>query len=155
MGSVGFAAIKTREAIMTGLFIFFHSVCAILLITAILMQSGRGGGLTESFASAESMFGARTNEFMVRATMILAGVFLVTSLTLAHLSSKKERSLLADSIRSGQQNFPSQKQLPSKTEVGTEAAAPVKADASVKVDAPVKADVAVDAPAVSLPTNKM
>lgn len=82
---------------MIALFIFFQSVSAILLITVILMQSGRGGGLTESFASAESMFGAKTNEFMVRATVILSGVFLVTSLILAHLSSKKDRSLIPDS----------------------------------------------------------
>ena len=79
---------------MTGLFIFVHTVAAVLLIAVILMQSGRGGGLTEGFASAESMFGAKTNEFMVRATTILTCVFLITSVTLARLSSKKEQSLI-------------------------------------------------------------
>jgi preprotein translocase subunit SecG len=81
---------------MTGLFIFVHTVTCMLLITVILMQSGRGGGLTEGFAAAESMFGAKTNEFMIKATSVLTAIFLVTSLVLAHLSSKKEQSLLAD-----------------------------------------------------------
>jgi len=79
---------------MTGLLIFVHSVCCILLIMVILMQSGRGGGLTESFASAESMFGAKTNEVMVRATVILATIFLATSLVLTHVSARRDRSLL-------------------------------------------------------------
>ena len=62
------------------------------------MQSGRGGGLTESFASAESMFGAKTNQFMVRLTVTVACVFLVASLSLARLSAIKERSLISDKI---------------------------------------------------------
>jgi len=58
------------------------------------MQAGRGGGLTEGFAAAENMFGARTNEFMVRATAVLAVIFLVTSLTLANLSARRDQSLM-------------------------------------------------------------
>lgn len=80
---------------MIGFFIFIHATSCVLLIVAILMQSGRGGGLTEGFASAESMFGAKTNAFMVRSTVTLASVFLVTSLTLAFLSAQKEESLMA------------------------------------------------------------
>ena len=83
---------------MTGLFIFIHVLSCVLLIVVVLMQSGRGGGLTEGFASAESMFGAKTNEFMVRSTTWLAAIFLVTSLTLAFLSAKKEESLMPDNI---------------------------------------------------------
>lgn len=83
---------------MTAFFIAIHALCAIFLITVILMQSGRGGGLTEGFASAESLFGAKTNEVMIRATIILAGVFLVTSLSLAYLSAKKDVSLITDDL---------------------------------------------------------
>ena len=36
---------------MTGFFIFLHAVISIMLLVIILMQSGRGGALTESFAS--------------------------------------------------------------------------------------------------------
>ena len=114
---------------MTGFFIFIHSLCAILLATVILMQSGRGGGLTDTFASAESMFGAKTNEFMVRATVILAAVFLATSVLLAHLSSKKERSLIPERAAA---------RLPEKR-------LPVQLPAAAKSNSP----------AVSVPTNKM
>lgn len=58
------------------------------------MQSGKGGGLTEGFASAENMLGAQTNTFMVNLTTGFAVVFVITSLTLAFLSSKKDRSLM-------------------------------------------------------------
>ena len=81
-----------------GFIIFIHVLVCILLMIAILMQSGRGGGLTEQFAGAESMFGARTNVFMVRITAVLASIFLVTSITLAHLSAKKNRSIIPDTI---------------------------------------------------------
>lgn len=81
---------------MTGLFVFVHALVSILLIVIVLMQSGRGGGLTEGFGgAAESVFGAKTNEFMIRATAIAGTIFLVTSLSLAHLSSRTERSLMA------------------------------------------------------------
>ncbi len=79
---------------MTGIFMFFHGLVCVLLVLVILMQSGRGGGLTEGFASAESIFGAKTNSFMVKATTILGTVFLVTCLSIAVLSSQKGKSLM-------------------------------------------------------------
>ena len=74
-----------------------HSITCVLLVLTVLMQAGRGGGLTESFSSAESVFGAQTSAFMVRTTSILATVFFTTSLVLALMSSRQERSLMADS----------------------------------------------------------
>ena len=79
-----------------GFIIFLHTVVCIFLSIIILMQSGRGGGLTEAFSSAESLFGARTNAFLVKATSVLAGLFLITCMTLAFFSSKKEKSLMTD-----------------------------------------------------------
>ncbi|MCA9400283.1 MAG: preprotein translocase subunit SecG [Candidatus Omnitrophica bacterium] len=85
---------------MTGFIIFLHTIISISLVTVILMQSGRGGGLTEAFSSAESMFGAKTNEFMVRATAVLATLFIVTCLSLAFLSSRKDKSIMPSQIAS-------------------------------------------------------
>ena len=82
---------------MTTFFLIIHTLICILLCLVILMQSGRGGGLTESFSSAESVFGAKTNSFMVRTTTVFASIFLVTCLTLAFLSSRRDRSLMSDS----------------------------------------------------------
>jgi len=80
---------------MTGFFMFLHALVCILLATIILMQSGRGGGLTEGFAGAESMFGAKTNEFMIKATTLFSVLFLTTCLVLAVLSARKDRSLMS------------------------------------------------------------
>ncbi len=77
-----------------GFIVFLHIVVCILLVITILMQAGRGGGLTEGFSSAESMFGTQTNQFMVRLSSILAAMFIVTSLILAVGSSHKDRSLM-------------------------------------------------------------
>ncbi|MEI7997925.1 MAG: preprotein translocase subunit SecG [Candidatus Omnitrophota bacterium] len=79
-----------------GFIVFFHIVVSILLVITILMQAGRGGGLAESFASAESMFGTQTNSFMVRFSTILATLFFCTALVLAINSSKGQKSLMAN-----------------------------------------------------------
>jgi len=79
-----------------GFILFIHVTACILLVIAILMQAGRGGGLTETFQSAENMFGTQTNKFMVRLTVIFATIFLSTSLILAFHSSKGEKSLMFD-----------------------------------------------------------
>lgn len=73
----------------------FHVIICILLIVIILMQSGRGGGLTEGFASAENMFGAKTNEFLIKATTIFAAFFIVFCLLIAILNAKKDKSLMS------------------------------------------------------------
>src|SRR5665213_1107572 len=79
-----------------GFILVIHVIVCVLLVIAILMQAGRGGGLTETFQSAESMFGTQTNVFMVRFTTILAAIFICTSLLLAFKSSKGDQSLMAN-----------------------------------------------------------
>ncbi len=83
---------------MTIIFTILHAGVCILLAVIILMQSGRGGGLTEGFSSAESMLGAKTNDFMVKATTVFASLFLITCLSLAFISSKKEESLMSNKV---------------------------------------------------------
>jgi preprotein translocase subunit SecG len=73
---------------------FLHVVIALLLVTSILMQSGKGGGLAEGFSSAENLLGAQTNVVMIRVTTGLAALFFATSLTLALLNSKQDSSLM-------------------------------------------------------------
>lgn len=81
---------------MTVLLIVVHVIACSLLITLVLIQRGRGGGLVESFAGVESMFGTRTNAFLTRATTILSVVFFFTCLSLAVLSVRQSKSLLAN-----------------------------------------------------------
>ena len=81
-----------------GLMIALHTIICILLMIIILMQSGRGGGLTEHFASAENILGAKTNSFLVKSTTVLASLFLILCLTLAFLSTKKNQSLMTSTV---------------------------------------------------------
>jgi preprotein translocase subunit SecG len=77
-----------------GFVLFIHIIACILLVISILMQAGRGGGLAESFASAESMFGTQANKFMVRVSTVLAMIFFCTSMILAINGVKGQRSLM-------------------------------------------------------------
>lgn len=80
---------------MMAFILIMHTLICIFLVAVILMQSGRGGGLTAGLSSsAESMLGAQTNVFMTRATTVLSVLFLTTCLTLAFMSSKRESSLM-------------------------------------------------------------
>lgn len=122
-----------------GFILVIHVTVCVLLVLAILMQAGRGGGLTETFQSAESMFGTQTNVFMVRLTTILAVIFLSTSLILAFNSSKGNQSLMAN------------KKLLStvpKTEAASKTKEP-EGDVQVKVESPKPM-----APSETAPTSK-
>ena len=80
---------------MMVIIIGIHVVVCFLLICMILVQSGRGGGLIESFSGMESVFGTKTSSFMTKLTSILSVIFLLTCLTLALLSVRQSRSLMS------------------------------------------------------------
>ncbi len=83
---------------MTLFISIIHGIVCVLLIVIILMQSGRGGGLTEGFASAESMFGAQTNTMLIKATTIFATIFLMTNLVSTFLNIKRSESLMPNKV---------------------------------------------------------
>lgn len=132
---------------MTGFVMFIHALVALLLMVVILMQSGRGGGLTEGFASAESMFGAQTNEFMVKATTIFATVYFLTCIGLAVLSSQKGKSLMSGT-GSPQAQQSEQPPLDKKIDdiniaVGEQESVPEAADVPETIAEPVQVDIPV------------
>lgn len=77
--------------------ITIHIIVCALLILIVLIQQGRGGGLIGSLSSAESIFGTKTNAFLIKSTSVLAVVFFVTCLALAFLSMRKNKSLIETS----------------------------------------------------------
>lgn len=79
-----------------GLVIIVHILICMLLVGIVLIQSGRGGGLTENFSSMESLFGTKTNSFLTRATAVLATLFIATCLLLTLMSAKRSRSLIQE-----------------------------------------------------------
>lgn len=76
--------------------IIIHVTACVVLIGLVLIQRGRGAGLVESFAGVESMFGTKTSVFLTRTTTIMSVVFFITCLSLAILSVKQSKSLMAD-----------------------------------------------------------
>ncbi len=117
-------------------FVFIvHVIVSLLLVIVILIQRGRGGGLVEALSGAESLFGTKTSNFLVRSTTILAIVFFVTSTSLAFFSKQRERSLLErganiEKLQEEQENTPisneetedkdTEQKAPLETENGTE-----------------------------------
>ncbi|OGW90881.1 MAG: preprotein translocase subunit SecG [Omnitrophica bacterium RIFCSPHIGHO2_02_FULL_63_14] len=76
--------------------IIVHTLVCFFLIAVILLQAGRGGGLSEMAGGGQtqSIFGTQTNVFMMRLTEVCAVVFILTSLSLALLSTHRGKSLM-------------------------------------------------------------
>jgi preprotein translocase subunit SecG len=120
---------------MYALLIVVHVIASIVLILVILLQAGRGGGLSEAFgmSSTQTFFGTSATKFLQRATSVCAVVFLLTCLSLAALSTQRSHSLM-DRVKPIPQ-APAAKE-PQKTPAETKTE-PVKAEeAKSKVDAP-------------------
>lgn len=81
---------------MMGFILIVHVIACLGLIAIVLIQRGRGGGLVESFAGVESMFGTKTSAFLTRATTVLSIVFFFCCLSLAALSVRQSKSLMRD-----------------------------------------------------------
>ncbi|MBD3426342.1 MAG: preprotein translocase subunit SecG [Candidatus Omnitrophica bacterium] len=78
------------------LLILLHVLVCIVLIAVILLQAGRGGGLTEAFGggeTAQQLLGTQAPVVLKRATEVAAVGFLVTSLLLGIVTARRGRSL--------------------------------------------------------------
>ncbi|MFH1046069.1 MAG: preprotein translocase subunit SecG [Candidatus Omnitrophota bacterium] len=82
---------------MYAIIIFIHVIACLILIASILLQTGKGGGISELFGggSSQTLFGTRASTFLVRATTSAAIVFLLTCLSLTILSSQRVQSLMS------------------------------------------------------------
>jgi len=76
------------------LILLFHVFVVIALISVILIQRGRSGGLIEALGGVESIFGTKTSSFFVKVTVVLAILFFLTTISLAYLSKQRGKSLL-------------------------------------------------------------
>ena len=99
---------------MYAVLLIVHLIVCLGLIAVVLVQSGKGGGLAGGAfgGSAQTVFGGRgATDFITRATMVLGGLFFVTSLVLALMSSGlalggRGRSLIQEEARKGAQTAP-------------------------------------------------
>src|SRR5574342_558228 len=81
------------------LIIFLHIVACLFLIAVVLLQQGKGQDLASAFGGGgtQTAFGPRGSaNVLTRATTILAGVFMVTSLALTML--RPQSSSVLDKI---------------------------------------------------------
>ncbi len=72
-------------------------VCAILMFV-VLLQQGKGGGMGAAFgggATAQVFGGRGAGNILTRATAVCAATFMITSVSLAYLSSSGDRALKA------------------------------------------------------------
>lgn len=75
--------------------IVLHVIACLVLILVVLLQAGRGGGLSDmAGGQPQSLFGSQTNAFMTRATEVCAVVFIITSLSLGFVSTQRGKSLV-------------------------------------------------------------
>ena len=74
----------TKDEKMYYILITVHVLSCLFLLATILLQAGRGGGLTEAFSGqAQSVLGTQAPTVLKKATTLSAVLFLVLSLVLA------------------------------------------------------------------------
>jgi len=86
---------------MFTLLIFAHIFISVLLVAAVLIQSGRGAATANIFGgarAAENVFGASTPSILNRITALLAAGFIITSLLLTVFSGRVQRSVIKRSL---------------------------------------------------------
>jgi len=74
-----------------------HIFVCMVLVGVVLLQQGKGGGMGAAFGGATTqVFGGRgAGNILTRATAICAAIFMITSVSLAYLSSSGDRALKA------------------------------------------------------------
>jgi preprotein translocase subunit SecG len=94
---------------LTTLLDIIHVSVCVFLMLVVLLQQGKGGGMGAAFGgSAQQVFGGRgAGNILTRATAVCAAIFMLTSVSLAYVSSSGDRDLKARIIeeqRKGQGN---------------------------------------------------
>ena len=84
---------------MYGVVLAIHILASVLLIIAVLLQSGKGADIGAVFggAGSQALFGsAGPADFLNKATRVLVVVFMLTSLTLGYSAFQKSGSSIMD-----------------------------------------------------------
>ena len=78
-------------------FSIVHVFVCLVLMGVVLLQQGKGGGMGSAFggASAQVFGGSGAGNLLTRATAICAAIFMITSVSLAYMSSSGDRALKA------------------------------------------------------------
>jgi preprotein translocase subunit SecG len=119
---------------LTTLLDIVHIFVCVFLMLVVLLQQGKGGGMGAAFGggATQQVFGGRgAGNILTRATAICAGIFMLTSVSLAYVSSAGDRDLkahIAQEQRKGKGNegtrVKSTKAKPADSAAPTDSAAP-------------------------------
>ncbi len=85
---------------MYGVILTIHIVVSVLLVIAVLLQSGKGADIGAVFggAGSQALFGsAGPADFLNKATRVLVVVFMLTSLTLGYFTFERPTQSIMDS----------------------------------------------------------
>jgi len=110
--------------VLSVIVVIFHTIVALTLIAVVLLQVGKGGSIGAAFGgggSSQTLFGSRgPATFLSRLTTVAAAIFMITSLTLAYLSSSaRQSSSITDQVPAGiEQQAPTSDAKP-ETPAGT------------------------------------
>jgi len=130
---------------MTILVTCIHIIVCLVLIIVILLQAGRGQGLSGSSfggGNVQSLFGTKSSSFLTKATTVCAILFLFTCIGLNVLEVQKSRSLFkapgtqapldVEQIKKALEKV---KKTADKGETAAKTVSDAKADASKAVEA--------------------
>lgn len=100
--------------------VVIHLIVSLLLIAAVLLQSGKGSSMANVFGGGgmETVFGAETPAIMNKITTVLAIVFMINCILLTTMSFKYksgsviQRELQKPSTPLGPSQQPGQPQIP-------------------------------------------
>ncbi len=85
-------------------------ICCVALILIILVQKGRGGGLSGAFGGgmASGILGSKTGDFLTWVTIILVGVFLTLAVVMAKFYKEEPTGEFDAPVRQEQPAEPGQ-----------------------------------------------
>ena len=87
-----------------------HIAVALFLILVVLLQAGKGAAMGASLGAAgsQAMFGSSgSGNFLTKLTTGAAIIFMVTSLSLAVISTHKDKSSVIDAVEGTTDQVPS------------------------------------------------
>ncbi|MCK5879387.1 MAG: preprotein translocase subunit SecG [Holophagae bacterium] len=133
-----------------------HIIVSVVLILVILLQDGKGGDLVSALGGggSQTLFGSTgAAGFLTKATIALTIVFVLTSLGLAVLKTREQRSVIGEINPAVEKTQPVEVKTEEEkattpgaadqTEPAVETPAPAPADSGVKAD---KTDAEVKKP---------
>jgi len=127
---------------LRGLILGVHVLLALMIIGLVLLQRGKGAEAGAGFGSGASgtVFGARgTSTLFSKLTAVFAGLFFVTSLTLAYLGSHataEPTSVLERAAQAAAATAPAKAPPPAQTSTPPPASTPAPQPAPVPQPVP-------------------